>query len=912
MDEQKNNPSSTEKGETQGLALDSARELRQSSFVPDPWYKRAGLAVLRLLVKAVLFVLGILIDIVVGLWKIVKALFLGVGKLFIGIGHLCRTVHRIFWDVDSWGKATFLVQGLGNLRRKQWLDGGIFLGIELLFAWFMYALGVPNLFAFFHMNDGATLVTKYGQVYWVGSSDARLPFINGIFTVLVVLGYLVVYVKGIQSMYDNYQIVNYMRFRSAREQAILSLKNKGGFQENLACLSSLRIKKLMRRKYAYSELEARYIARVPFRRAVEKEPSWFFVSLHKVSSFFYRYYDACRRFLKKYTDWTSPLERFLEIREKPVHNVYGYELVLSKQEKDLLRFRHTFDKYNDYYAMVRDYRALIRILSRGERVVSSVLHEDEVAVRNGLLPISPFARLSEKDAESRIIGSFEVSFSLSKSVARRAVEAIRLARKTRKGLSADEVKALAADELRNESQALEKRLAEFDSEYHDDVIANAEAITKAYRSYADLRAFFDRGEHVFVHTLIDAWHVSHSDALAIYHDYAFEIKKHHDRPEEIKDALERRASTSELFQGLVAGNPFHGQPTRFVKRVKEFGDEKFAVTVLSLPVIAAVVTVIIPLLCSVFVAFTNWDQYHVNNKFVWSLSSFDKILNIFNDSSTGTASYSYTFFHLLQWTIIWAIFATFTNYFFGILLALIINRKSIRLKKMWRTIFVVTIAVPQFISLLAMSLLLSSTGAVNTWLMNQDWYANVISRFFGWGTLKTDGTWVAAALPFLGGKNAGAFDSWVPKTTIILVNMWVGIPYTMLSTSGILMNIPDDLYESSRIDGASPARQLVSITMPYVFFVTGPALLTQFIGNINNFNVIYFLTGGEPSAINNRVVNGAGETDLLITWLYKMTVNSKDYSIGAVIGCLVFIVCAFFSLIIYGRLGSVKNEEEFQ
>lgn len=72
------------------------------------------------------------------------------------------------------------------------------------------------------------------------------------------------------------------------------------------------------------------------------------------------------------------------------------------------------------------------------------------------------------------------------------------------------------------------------------------------------------------------------------------------------------------------------------------------------------------------------------------------------------------------------------------------------------------------------------------------------------------------------------------------MNLWIGIPYSVLSNTGILMNIPNDLYESARIDGASPVKQFFKITLPYIIFVTAPATITQFIGNINNFNVIYF------------------------------------------------------------------------
>jgi AcrR family transcriptional regulator len=137
----------------------------------------------------------------------------------------------------------------------------------------------------------------------------------------------------------------------------------------------------------------------------------------------------------------------------------------------------------------------------------------------------------------------------------------------------------------------------------------------------------------------------------------------------------------------------------------------------------------------------------------------------------------------------------------------------------------------------------------------------------------------------------------------------IGIPYTMLIVSGILMNIPEDLYEAAKIDGASPFVMFTKITMPYVLFVTTPYLITQLVGNINNFNVIYFLTGGTPATLDYYQ---AGKTDLLVTWLYKLTVNSRDYSYAATIGILVFIICSLLSLITFRRSASYKNEEAFQ
>ena len=126
------------------------------------------------------------------------------------------------------------------------------------------------------------------------------------------------------------------------------------------------------------------------------------------------------------------------------------------------------------------------------------------------------------------------------------------------------------------------------------------------------------------------------------------------------------------------------------------------------------------------------------------------------------------------------------------------------------------------------------------------------------------------------------------------------------------MNIPEDLYESARIDGASPARRFFKITLPYMLFVTGPYLITQFIGNINNFNVIYLLSGGGPGDLH-LYTNGAKGTDLLITWLYKLSLGTdRNYKLASVIGILVFVISAVFSLVVYNKSSAVKGEDNFQ
>ena len=261
----------------------------------------------------------------------------------------------------------------------------------------------------------------------------------------------------------------------------------------------------------------------------------------------------------------------------------------------------------------------------------------------------------------------------------------------------------------------------------------------------------------------------------------------------------------------------------------------------------------------------------------------DVVLEATNWIYVATPSFSHTFKEVLLWTLIWAFFATFLNYFLGMLVAIMINKKGIKFKKLWRTILVMTIAIPQFISLLYVSKMFAADGLINGMLMN-------------WG-------WISQPLPFW--TNA----TWA-RVLIIVINVWIGIPYLMLIATGILMNIPADLYESARIDGANAFQTYMKITLPYMLFVTGPYLLTSFTGNINNFNVIFLLSGGKPLSVS--MAGNAGSTDLLITWLYKMTVTDSNYKLAAVMGILVFVVCAVINLVVYNMIPSVKNEEDFQ
>ncbi|RKM61288.1 sugar ABC transporter permease [Butyrivibrio sp. CB08] len=309
-------------------------------------------------------------------------------------------------------------------------------------------------------------------------------------------------------------------------------------------------------------------------------------------------------------------------------------------------------------------------------------------------------------------------------------------------------------------------------------------------------------------------------------------------------------------------------------------DKNFHKTLLALPVTGIFVFTVLPIVFMILVAFTNYDKNHQSPSNLFTWVGLENFKNLVSFSGAGIGS---TFTHVLLWTLVWAFLATFTNYFLGLGVAMLINKKGIKFKKLWRTILVMTIAVPQFVSLLYVMKMFANDGLINGYLIK-------------WGLIKT-------YIPFW-------TDPVLARITVVVVNIWIGIPYMVLIATGLLMNIPEDLYESARIDGANPWQMFKSITLPYMLFVTGPFLLTQYTGNLNNFNVIYLLTQGKPQSVN--LAEKAGNTDLLITWLYKMTVNDTNYRMAAVLGIMVFVVTAVISLVVYNMLPSVKDEEGFQ
>lgn len=314
----------------------------------------------------------------------------------------------------------------------------------------------------------------------------------------------------------------------------------------------------------------------------------------------------------------------------------------------------------------------------------------------------------------------------------------------------------------------------------------------------------------------------------------------------------------------------------------DLAQNSFAVSGITPAIIMVAFFTVIPLLFSAFVAFTNYsspDHIPPNSLVDWvGLENFKTMFV----SSYGGA-WAGSFVRVAVWTIVWAVFSTFSCFFAGFFFAVVLQDRRIVLPKLYRTVFILPYAIPQMLSLFVWANLLNGTfGPINRTLMH-----------FGV---------IAKAIPWLS-------DPLMAKVSLILVNIWIGFPYSMILITSSMTAISKSLYEATTIDGANKWQQFRSITFPLVMYQLKPILIMQFAGNINNFGAVFFLTGGGP-ALQDTIATQAGSTDILISWIYKLTMNTPNmYNLASVLSILVFIVLVPFALYNFIRTKSFKESE---
>ncbi|WP_353893934.1 ABC transporter permease subunit [Proteinivorax hydrogeniformans] len=292
--------------------------------------------------------------------------------------------------------------------------------------------------------------------------------------------------------------------------------------------------------------------------------------------------------------------------------------------------------------------------------------------------------------------------------------------------------------------------------------------------------------------------------------------------------------------------------------------------IVSLPALFIIIFVVfVPLITTVLISFTSMSPQE-QTRFTWiGIENYRMI-------ALGEGLAGSVFWLVLRWTLVWTIGATTLAIFIGFVLALLVNNERVVGKKFFRTVYLLPWAVPAFITIMFFSIMTSPNGALTVFLSELfDQRIHIKS------------------------------DPQLTRAFLILLQGWLGSAYVFLLTTGVLQAIPSDLYEAADIDGATDWQKTKRITIPIVLFQTAPLLITQYVFNFNNFSIIKFFNGGgpyEPSVYGNL----AGSSDILISYIYKLTMNNQQQAVGAAI-----IVVISIGLLLFGYMG-LKNSKAFK
>ncbi len=209
-------------------------------------------------------------------------------------------------------------------------------------------------------------------------------------------------------------------------------------------------------------------------------------------------------------------------------------------------------------------------------------------------------------------------------------------------------------------------------------------------------------------------------------------------------------------------------------------------------------------------------------------------------------------FHAVVWNTCWyTLVTTIFKLALGLWLALLLNR-SFKFKAFTRAFILLPFIIPTVLSTFAWKWMFDPTFSVLNWMLYQ---AGVIRVAINW----------------LG-------DGDLAMLSIIIVNIWRGVPFFAISLLAGLQTISPDLNEAAAIDGARPLQRFWYITWPLLLPVTMVVMLFSVIQTFADFQIVYVMTGGGP----------ANATHLFATYAYQLGVGTGLLSQGAAVSLAMF------------------------
>ena len=886
------------------------------------------------LLKAFLWIVDLILSIFLSLGHFFKGIYDGVVKgSILTFRFFKRKCHQFKYN-DLYGRLSFFIFGTSSFKNKQYVNGVLYVLFEIGYILFMALFGISAIGKLSHLG---TVVPGTGDCedmfceYTKGDNSIMI-LIYGLLCILSIILFLYIWNRSIESGYDNYRINNFMKFknefirnkefsekidREATECVYDKSLNRFQFKKahldeltdyvnSFNNIEDIKFSKSFA-KYIYNETIVNSYDEVKIIKKTEEKAAKLEL---KLTNYIKARAEKRDTLLEKGTSLNS-----FDNKTNSKTNEYKNKIRAIQNKVNELKKRHNafankgeiinsskYEKFNEYYKVLEEKKESLTFFEHYFEILSAFRNsQDGYQNKNDENAKAKVAlALSTKEKVKAINANYDKIINRKKALNAKIAELKELGRKEISALGSGPNRQIQIAEIKAKYfptiSRLSTELHELPDDKHIKAMRKEEIKEVTHASKRDskyLKTNFTQNTYSIEQAknfMLIEYKLNYKFVNKIAKEY-FTPTKDGDILELNREEVDQKIAEINSFMNEYKAeheDKFVGKAKTFKQQVNSLLNENFHVTILTIPVLGIILFTVVPLLFSVLIAFTNYAFGHQPPTQLFTWIGFENFNSLFNAPADSIyAILPSALASTLGWTIAWTFFSTFSNYFLGIILALLINKKGIKFKKVWRTIFIMTIAIPQFISLMLIGIALKDTGVIGVW-----W-----NDTFGY------------KLGFATSSDNGALIS---KIIILIVNVWVGIPYTMLSTTGILLNIPRDLYESATVDGAGTVTQFTKITLPYILFVTGPYLITQFIGNINNFNVIYFLTGGGPNLAGT--VLQIGHTDLLITFLYKMITsnNNPQFGIASSVGIIIFVICAFFSIIMYNKSGAVQSEDQFQ
>jgi arabinogalactan oligomer/maltooligosaccharide transport system permease protein len=281
-------------------------------------------------------------------------------------------------------------------------------------------------------------------------------------------------------------------------------------------------------------------------------------------------------------------------------------------------------------------------------------------------------------------------------------------------------------------------------------------------------------------------------------------------------------------------------------------------------IVLAVVT-IYPIAYQIYLSFTNFaiKNLRTGNADWVGLRNYQRILR------NQVPLPNFDFWHILAFNIVWTISNVFFHVVIGVSVALLLNRKRVLGRRVWRAIFVIPWAMPPLV-------------VATVWKNMFDTQFGAINQLLGKLGLPSDIGWLTSTKAPIPGVDLLPLSFFA----VLIANVWLGWPFMMVIATGALQSIPGDLYEAARTDGASRWRQFWDITAPLLRPAMVPAIMYGTILTFNQFNIIYFITNGGPY----------GKTEILVTQAFKLVNPNGLYGLAAAFSIMVFFILLVITL----------------